>query len=80
MNLMNNLNLLKMSDTINDYREIKQITLRADAKSINVCILKQDTHINYISESHPNKNIIYVVEGHWKLENINNNIVTLKEI
>lgn len=64
----------------NDLKEIRTITLRPDAKDITILKLGNNTHINYMSESHPNKSCIKVIEGDWRIINEIANILTLQEI
>ena len=63
----------------NDLRESRNIFLRPDAKDASTQIIGNDTQINYLSESHPNKRCIEVIEGHWDICNLIGSILTLKE-
>ena len=62
--------------------ESKTIILREDARGIHIIPYPNsnppETHINYISDSHPNKNCIEAIKGIWIEDSIKNNIVKLK--
>jgi len=66
-------------EIINDFREFKTIILCPDAEYISVQIIDGNTHINYISNSNPHPNCIEVIEGCWNIQNLIDNILTLKE-
>lgn len=51
----------------------KTVFLRQDAKDIKIEYLSNKgdnlikTYISYVSESHPHKHCLYIVNGKWKL-------------
>jgi len=66
-------------------KDTKTITLRKDAKDIKITQYPKsqyqkdpETHISYISDSHPNKHCIEAIKGLWEEDTINNNIIILK--
>ena len=58
------------------------VTLREDCTNVQSSIIhdkvskKSDTYIYYVSPSHPNKNLVYVIEGEYIIKDFINNIIT----
>lgn len=69
---------------------LKEIRLKEDAKEIQLHIVKdntngiKETHIRYKSASTPNRAkddyCVHVVAGVYSLEDINDNVVTIKSM